>query len=704
MKTTNAKITESRTSLKLGCCLPLLLGSGFAIAQSTPPTGKLEDVKITGSLEPNFSDGTLTSSQGVIDADALSRQNPARASDLLEAVPGLVLTQHSGGGKANQYFLRGFSLDHGTDFSIKFLGAPLNLPAHAHGQGYADSNMLIPELVERLEYRKGPYFAQDGDFSTAGALNIDYLASLKKGLFSLSVGEYGFNRALIANSTTLSNKDTKILYALEYQTQDGPWEVKEDLTKYNVVLGVQHRIDSSSFIQVNYSGYKNDWTATDHIPVQAVNEGKVNRFGSLDPTAGGSTSRHAVSVQYSRLNADSASNVSAYLVDYELDLFSDFSYGLRDNTIYGKPGVLSDQFNQFDNRIYYGASANHTLFNNLSFVNSRLSFGADFRTDDVKPTALYDSIARERFFTRSEDELKQTSIGVYVAQQVSPIEWLKITPGLRYDRFSVDLNGQYDDDEDNLTPNIQRAGSRNDDLVSPKLSVALGPFQGGHEFFIAHGRGFHSNDPRGLFTASPVDYLVKTQGSELVWANSRLAEGLKLSATLFNLKSASELVFVGDAGTTEPKSASRRNGAEFLFDYDLRNGWDVHAHLNYVDAKFQGLVDDEIPNAVKKSGSVELTKKWSNYQAGYKLKYVGSAPLTEDGSIVSNSLIQSDIFATTKVSEDLTLTLSVFNLFDRENSDIEYAQEYALNGTTNFGKTFHPSIPRHVRLTAKYSF
>lgn len=660
--------------------------------------GQLSDVTVVEGLEPNFSDGTLTSSQGVIDRRRLSNQNPDRASDVLETVPGLAVTQHSGGGKANQYFLRGFSLDHGTDFSIRYLGVPLNLPAHAHGQGYTDSNMLIPELLDRIEYRKGPYFAQDGDFSSAGALTIDTITRLRRPLLTVGLGQWGYQRMLLANSTPLNNESGELLYAAEYQRQDGPWQVPENLGKTNALLSYLHKIDARSSLQVHLSAYENRWTATDHIPEAAVRQGLIGRFGSLDPTAGGNTRRVALSTQYGIVRDNSSSSLSAYLVDYSLNLFSDFTYSLRDNTPFGRPGVFSDQFNQQDKRVYYGASGNHTLLNNLSFVNSRLSVGFDVRTDDVKPTALYDSIARERVFTRSEDQLKQTSMGVFVAQQVSPLQWLRITPALRADHYQVNLQGNYDDDEDNTTPNVARSGRRSASLVSPKLSVALGPFQGGHEFFVAHGQGFHSNDPRGLFTANPVNYLVRTKGSELVWANAQLMEGLKLSSTYFRLKSDSELVFVGDAGVTEPKSPSQRDGLELLAEYRNRSGLSVNTHMNWVNARFINTDQKEIPNAIRRSAGLELNQALGVYSAGYRFRYLGSSPLVEDGSIRSNSLVQSDVYLSRNFGKDFNVTLSVFNLMDRKNSDIEYGQEFGLNGQSAVGRTFHPALPRHVRV------
>ncbi|HEX4856229.1 MAG TPA: TonB-dependent receptor plug domain-containing protein, partial [Limnobacter sp.] len=235
--------------------LPFLFGPTFAIAHGVHlDMQELDDVVVEDDIDAIHTLGGQTSSQGVLGSRRLANQNPARASDVLEAVPGLNVTQHSGGGKANQYFMRGFSLDHGTDLSINFLGAPLNLVGHAHGQGYADSNMLIPELQSRIEYRKGPYFAQDGDFSTAGALSIDYVSELKRGLASLSVGEFGYRRGLLADSLRLNEGQTSLLYAVELADNNGPWDVKENQYRHNLFVKMVHRIDPLKRLELNYSG------------------------------------------------------------------------------------------------------------------------------------------------------------------------------------------------------------------------------------------------------------------------------------------------------------------------------------------------------------------------------------------------------------------------------------------------------------------
>jgi len=251
---------------------------------------------------------------------------------------------------------------------------------------------------------------------------------------------------------------------------------------------------------------------------------------------------------------------------------------------------------------------------------------------------------------------------------------------------------------------VARSGSRNDQQFSPKFSASITPFEHDTELFLSIGRGFHSNDPRGLFTANPVDYIVNTRGSEVGVKTTNTSRNLSASATLFQLESDSELVFVGDAGTTEPRGATKRNGLELIASYFNKTGFEIDGFVTLVDARFVGVQDNGIPNAIEESAAVSLGQTWGNFKVGYKLKYVGSAPLVEDRSIESDSVINSDLFFNFKVNKDLSLNLSIFNLFDRDNSDIQYAQDYFLAGSPAFGKTFHPSLPRHVRLTANLQF
>jgi outer membrane receptor protein involved in Fe transport len=278
---------------------------------------------------------------------------------------------------------------------------------------------------------------------------------------------------------------------------------------------------------------------------------------------------------------------------------------------------------------------------------------------------------------------------------------------VRHERFRVNLNGQFDDDSDISTPNILRQGQAAAQATLPKVTATLGPFThtaGETSVFLAYGRGLHSNDPRGLFANNALGYLAKSTGAEVGLTHKQLLPGLSLSVTAFSLKSASELVFVGDEGTTEAKAPSRRHGFEWLANYQGGKGLQLDAFFTTVDAKFINSTDDGIPNAIKNSAGLALSQKLGKYQIGYRLRYLGNAPLNEDRSIQSNSAINSDVFLTYTANKQWSLTGSIYNLFDRNNSDIEYAQDYFFNGAQRSGKTFHAAVPRQLRLNAVYRF
>ena len=702
-------MTPPRLHAPLACAVGIALLAMSLNAQADGihlETTILDGVKVEGEADTLHSVGSATSSQGVIYPKRIQNQTPARSSDVLEAVPGLALTQHSGGGKANQYFLRGFSLDHGTDLAVSLMGTPLNLPGHAHGQGYADTNLLIPELIARVEYRKGPYFAGDGDFATAGALNVDYFDELDRGIVSLTLGEDNYRRLLVADSLKLKERRASLLLAVEGTQHDGPWQVPEGLDKTNFVALYREQLDADRTLRIGLTSFQSSWTATDHIPEEAVTSGSIGRFDSLDPTAGGDTHRHAVHGSFTLAGDDRLTQISAYAIDTALDLYSDFTYGQRDNTLLGQPGRLSDQFNQFEERLILGAAIQHVAFNNLPGVESRLVVGADLRRDDGGPVALFDTIDRQRLATRNRDEFELTQIGLHATQVIAPVDWIQLTAGLRLSRYSVDLRGEFDDDLDLATPNISRSGSRSDQIVSPKLTATFGPLgapANDTKLFAAVGQGFHSNDPRGLFTPTPVDFLVKTQGLEIGAQTRALHPRLLLTATAFQSESDSELVFVGDAGTTEPKSPSERLGLEFVATYE-HHGLEVDAFLTTVRARFKGLADDAIPNVVGRTAGLSIAQSFGQWKVGSRVRYLGSAPLVEDGSIRSDVSVNTDVFASYQVTRQLSLGLSVSNVFDRENSDIQYAQEYFFQGQERFGRTFHPAPGRQVRATATLRF
>ncbi|HSW22575.1 MAG TPA: TonB-dependent receptor [Burkholderiaceae bacterium] len=676
-------------------------------AQEPPPAAEvtaraafeLERVEVGGRHYDNEVGTTDAASQGTIRAELLKSRPAARPGEVLEFVPGVIVTQHSGDGKANQYFLRGFNLDHGTDFAMSVNGLPVNMPTNGHGQGYSDLNFLIPELVDRIEYRKGPYFAQTGDFSAAGSAEIVYRATLDAPFAGVTLGEREYRRLVGAASTTLS-PGLQLLGAVELLRNDGPWGVPEGLHKTNAVLTLSGG-DRALGWSASLMSYDAHWTSTDQIPQRLIEAGSLDgrpfdRFDSLDPTDGGNTRRSSLSGEWHRRSDNDATRVAAYAIDYRLKLFSNFTYAVE------RPAD-GDQFSQTDDRTVYGLGASHQFDHALGGLAARSEFGLQLRHDRIR-VGLFDTVERRTTATTRDDKVRETLLGVYGQTAVELTPWLRSIVGLRADKVWFDV--------DSLS-NGANSGSTSDQLFSPKFSLILGPWAR-TEFFVNAGRGFHSNDARGTTatidpkTGEPVDGvpgLVAARGLEF-GARTEWIPGLQSSLALWKLDFDSELVYVGDAGATEPSRPSTRRGIEWNNRY-LPTPWLlVDADLAWTHARFSDSdpAGERIPNAVDKVGSVAVTARdlgpWS---ASMQWRYVGAGALLEDNSVRSHSSLTANLRVARRLARRSELTLDVFNLFDRDVNDIEYLYESRLRGepAAVADRHVHPAEPRTVRLTLR---
>ncbi len=666
-----------------------------ADAQAAEPEAPA--VKVTARHYDNAVGASDAASQGVIRAELLKSRPALRPGEVLEFVPGVIVTQHSGDGKANQYFLRGFNLDHGTDFATTVNGLPVNMPTHGHGQGYADLNFLIPELVERIEYRKGPYYAQGGDFSAAGSADIAYRRTLEAPFAALTVGQRGYRRAVTAGSTEVG-PGLSLLGAVELLRNDGPWTVPEGLHKANGVLTLSGGTAAQGF-SASVMHYDAHWTATNQVPQRLVDAGSYDgrpfgRFDSLDPTDGGSTRRSSVSGEWHRRGDDgSATRVAAYAMSYRLELFSNHTYALE------RPE--GDQAAQQDRRQVYGFSSSHAFNHALGGLSTRSEFGLQLRHDRIR-VGLFESVARQLTATVREDRVRQTQLGLYGQTSVEVTPWLRTIAGLRADQARFDVDG---------LSNAANAGRASAHLLSPKFSLILGPWRQTELFFNA-GRGFHSNDARGATAAvDPVPGLVAARGQEIGMRTEWLP-GLQSSLALWKLDFDSELLYVGDSGSTEPNRPSRRHGVEWnnrwipapwlLVDADL-----ARSHARFTGADPEGL-GDRIPNAVGRIASVAFTlRELGPWSASLQWRYLGSAPLVEDDSLRSRASLTTNLRLSRRLGRASELTLDVFNLFNRRVNDIEYAYDSRAPAETApvaDPRHVHPAEPRTLRLTLRTAF
>jgi hypothetical protein len=653
-------------------------------------------VEVIGHYE-NGVGSSDAASAGAVTAKLLENRPALRPGEVLEFVPGVIVTQHSGDGKANQYFLRGFNLDHGTDFATSVAGMPANMRSHAHGQGYTDLNFLIPELVERIDYKKGPYYAELGDFANAGAAHMALFNGLPRGIASLTAGENNYVRGVVADSTTVSAGS--LLYAVDLSHNDGPWDEPENFRKSNGVLRYSDG-DKNSGFSITGMAYGAKWDSTDQIPQRLVDNGTIGHFDSLDASDGGDTHRYSISLEGTRSDSGSRDDLSLYAVKSDLDLFSNFTYFL-DNPIDG------DQFEQAEERRIYGFSANHTWYGTAFGRESNTHIGVDGRYDKLDPVALYTTSQRERLGTTRKDVIEETSAGIYISNNTQWNDWLRSVLGARFDSYHFDVESNID----------ENSGTESDSIASPKASLIFGPWSQ-TEFFVNYGEGFHSNDARGTTQrltpdgSTPVDSvtpLMKTRGAE-IGARTEIIPGLQSSIALWQLKLDSELVFIGDAGDTEATRASKRHGVEWSNHYQASNWLLLDLDLSASHARFtqDDPAGDHIPGSVNKVASFGATvSDVGPWFAEFQLRYFGPRPLTEDNSVKSKSTTLAYLRVGRQLAPGWKTMIDVFNVFDREVSDIDYYYASRVAGEPDEGvndRHFHPVEPRTVRASLIYNY
>ncbi|MEM9256316.1 MAG: TonB-dependent receptor [Pseudomonadota bacterium] len=654
----------------------------------------LEEIVITGRRQI-LAGEARSASEGVVGQMDLAIRPLLRPGDVLEAVPGLIVTQHSGSGKSNQMFLRGFNLDHGTDFATWIDGMPVNMRTHGHGQGYTDINFLIPETVERMTFVKGPYHAELGDFSSAGGVNISTFDRMANQV-SIGVGEDGFRRVLAMGGVEFDS--TSLSGAIEGMTYDGPWtDIDEDVEKINglMTLAGGNKVRSWSATAMYY---QNDWNSADQIPERAVREGLISDLGSIDTATGGKTHRASLSSEYSHQHDDHRSEWRGYIIDYELDLWSNFTYFLDDP-------ANGDEFQQADDRTIYGGAYNRFWVGGEQ-QHIHHSLGLELRYDDIDTVGLYNTRQRQRLSTVREDQVEEASAGLYYELAWRFTQDWRTVLGIRGDYYWFDVDAEQP----------QNSGSDDDYIISPKGSLiySLSELT---EAYLSAGYGFHSNDARGVTISidpetgepvSDVDALVQSKGAELglktVWLESWNA-----SLALWYLELDSELLFVGDAGTTEPSRASERWGVEFNNFWAIDDIWSLEADIAWTNAEFKEDADEgrDIPNALEwvMSGAIS-----AQYPGGWfgslRARYFDGAPLVEDGSVSGDGATIVNL-ALGWTSNTWQAQLDVLNLFDSSDHDIDYFYASRLPGEPAEGVEdlhFHVFEPRQVRLYLGLNF
>ena len=656
----------------------------------------LEKVEVTGNatsligIADSANVGTVTQKQ-------LEARTVYRPGELLESAPGLVVSQHSGEGKANQFYLRGFNLDHGTDLRTTVDGMIVNQRSHAHGHGWTDLNFIIPELATGLQYKKGPYYASEGDFSSAGAVSLSYANALPKGIASVGFGEEGYRRALIANSNQLGGGN--LLYAVEAMHNDGPFVHPDD---YGKVTGVLRYSQGDLAQGFNVSGmlYRAKWNATDQIAQRAIDSGLIsNRFDAIDPSDGGSSHRYSLSGEWHRNTETGSTKVNAYIIGWQLKLFSNFTYFLDDP-------VNGDQFSQPDKRTTSAVNASHSWQTPWGGHDSETTVGIQVQNDNIF-NGLYSTKARQILSTTRADHFTEGSVGLYAENSTRWTDWFRTVLGARADYYRFDVHSD----------NEANSGKAHDSIANPKLSLIFGPWAK-TEYYVNLGGGFHSNDARGsTITVDPkpphdpvekVPPLVRSKGYE-VGVRTSLVPGLQTSLSVYRLDFDSELIFAGDAGTTEAGRPSRRTGFEFANYYKLSDWLTVDADVAFARARFKDSapVGQRIPGSVEGVASFALAvDNVGPYFGALQYRYFGPRPLIEDNSVRSKSTATFNGRIGYKFNKDFRIELEGFNLTNRKASAIDYYYTSRLPGDTAPVDDihFHPIESRSFRVSLSANF
>jgi hypothetical protein len=666
-------------------------------AADTTRRRSLDTVKVSGRID-DLTGIASSASEGRVGAADLRLRPFTREGELLETVPGMIVTQHSGDGKANQYFVRGFNLDHGTDFETRLEGMPLNLPTHGHGQGYTDLNFLIPELVDHLEYKLGVSHADVGDFGSAGSAEFHLLTKVSAPFVNAGYGQNGLARVAAGASYRVAGGD--LLVAGESKNYDGPWQLPEDVRKLSGLARLTWGPPTSQFSVLGMA-YHNRWNSSDQIPLRAVDDGIVNRFGQLDSTDGGASERYSLSGSYRHIGGRSTQRVDAFAVYSALTLFSDFTYFLDDP-------VHGDQFSQTDHRVILGGNVSDIWPIDAFGAEHTVTLGLQSRVDIIDGVGLYHTQRRVRLSTVRQDDVTEAGTGVFAQAESHWHPKFRSVLGVRADGYTFDVSSD----------NTENSGRRAAGIVSPKASFVFAPTPG-MEAYLSGGFGFHSNDARGTTItvnpstgepASRVSPLVRSRGAE-IGLRATPADGFRSTVSAWLLNLDSELLFTGDAGITEPAAASHRRGVTFANFYRPVPSLSLDADLSFAHAAFVGVASGQtrIPGALENVFASGVTYAAPDHGvfSTLRLRHFGSYPLIEDNSLraSASNLVNFDVGY--QLRSGTRLQLSVLNVLDTKADDIQYAYTSRLRGETSDGVDdvhFHPAEPRQVRIGVDYKF
>lgn len=639
-----------------------------------------------------------------LDHERLARRSRTQMSDVLRQVPGLMVSQHAGGGKADQYFIRGFDADHGTDIAVFADGVPVNLTSHGHGQGYADTHWLIPETIASVDVHKGPYAARYGDFYTAAALELKTLDDLDRtgtlylaGSAPLASGR-GFtalDRRLVAMASPRVREHDKTLVAVEIGEQDSAFVNPQDFQRA-IALGKWQGKLGPGRLALETNWYTARWNQSGQIPASLVADGTLARFGAIDPTEGGSASRGSVKLGYELPAGERGSvRIATYGVRNELDLFSNF-------TLYARDPAHGDQIEQTDSRLLYGLDAAYQKTIEKDTFDALVTTGVQLRADDVE-TSLWHAERRERLpgcfeqmnpCNRHDSSIRD--LAAYAEANVIPTRWLHVFPGVRVDHFRWGVT-------DLVTDTMSGSASRT--LVSPKLSIELHPTDQVN-LFANSGAGFHSNDARAAVATGGMGALARAWGGEL-GARVKPTKSSRVAMDVWYLHLSSEQVWNGDAGGTESSDASQRIGLDLEGSTNLTRWLSLDANVTWAQARFVANAGNggAVALAPRWMGSGGLTAKQGKSFVALRARGIADRPGNEDGTLVAEGYLLLDVIAGTERG-NWGVNLTINNLLDSDWREAQFAEESRVTPLADLVEQMHftPGIPLTATLAASYAW
>jgi outer membrane receptor protein involved in Fe transport len=658
----------------------LLVSSAFA----HDPDAEIVDVPEVSIIGAR---PVAASSQQFIPDKEYLLQPQGRPAQVLRLIPGFIAVEHSGGaGKADQYFLRGFDADHGTDVAFFSDGMPINFRTHAHGQGYTDLNFIIPETIEGLDVYKGAYLPEYGDFATAGAVNFRTRQVVQEGVVQVTGGQFDTQRYMLMFSPTKDKIRT--LFAAEGYYTNGPFQNDNRYFRTNLFGKMTTNLTGRDELSLTGTLQKSKWNASGEIPLRAVNDGMLDRFGAIDPSEGGNTLRSTAKLNY---HYDTTSGglffANAYGQYYRLDLFTNFTFFLNDPA-----NANGDGIQQSDRRVVYGGDIGYKQRGRVLGLPSIGTIGFQTRVDNIH-ARLGTQTTRMGTGTTTDSEILEASYAPFIKAEVQPTSWMRLAGGLRAETFTFDVRNRC------AACVEQPAGQTSSGIVLPKMNLILGPWAS-TEFFANYGEGYHSNDARSA-VATGSSPLARAKSYEVgVRSKPWGPEGVELLATLWRLDLKSELVFVGDEGTTEIRGASRREGVEVAARGQVWGPLYVNGSFTWTHAEFRN--GDAIPLAPKYTAYGAVILKWpEGLTSQLQATYLGVRPLIEDRSMTSPSWITFDLserylLPMTLPHGRMEAFLFVQNLFNTEWEQAIFAFESRLR-TEAAGVTdihFVPGNPR----------